>query len=137
MADEQRAVVGDSTTVGPVPLVLFWTRLTTRKEKNPYFVSYIQRPNWLWQTNSVPFLETAPPWDQFHLSCSGPVSQQEKRIIPTSSRTSRDPAGYGKRTACHYWRLPRRGTCSTCLVLDLSHNKKREKSLLRLVHPQT
>ena len=33
MANEQRAVVGDSATVRPVPLVLFWTCLTTRKEK--------------------------------------------------------------------------------------------------------
>jgi hypothetical protein len=38
MANEQRAVVGDSPAVSPVPLVLFWTCLTTRKENNPYFV---------------------------------------------------------------------------------------------------
>jgi len=33
MAHEQRAVVGDSPAVSPVPLVLFWTCLTTTKRK--------------------------------------------------------------------------------------------------------
>jgi hypothetical protein len=78
MANEQRAIVGDSATVRPVPLIPCSQR-SRQKRENPYFVSYIHRPSWLWQTNSVPLLETAPPWDQFRLSCSGPVSQQEKR----------------------------------------------------------
>jgi hypothetical protein len=107
-----------------------------KKRENPYFVSYIQRPSGLWQTNSVPLSETAPPWDQFHL-IPARSARDRKEKIPTSSDTSRDPAGYGKRTACHCRRQRHRGTSSTCLVLDLSDNKKREKSLLRCIHPKT
>jgi 2,4-dienoyl-CoA reductase-like NADH-dependent reductase (Old Yellow Enzyme family) len=73
----------------------------------------------------------------FRLCTSARFLTKHEERNPTSSRTSKVQAGCGKRTACHCWRQPRRGTSSTCLVLDLSHNKKREKSLLRLVHPET
>ena len=50
-------------------------------QANPYFVSYIQRPSWLWQTNSVPLSETAPPWDQFHLITARSARDRKEKTL--------------------------------------------------------
>ena len=70
MANEQRAVVGDGPAVRPVPLLLL-TGFHYQKRKKTYDVLYIHRPSWVWQTNSVPLSETAPPCAQFHFFIFG------------------------------------------------------------------
>ena len=70
VTNKERPIFGDRPAMCPVPLAPPGER-THENGKKPYDVLYIQRPSWLWQTNRVPFSETAPPCAQFHLDIFG------------------------------------------------------------------
>ena len=107
----------------------------SRKEsKKTYFALTIKGPSWLWQTNSVPLSEMAPPCAQFHSFYSW-VFVNRKERIPTWSCTSTNQAGCGKRTACRCRRRRRREPSSTQSPAGFSLAEMKE-NLRRLVHPQ-